>query len=230
MADLAPLKNLWSLSLNKYGSDECDRLRVGEIIMGGPAIRHPSRLYTQELSLRFMPQFASLEHLYASNAVLDAPSFDALSSQRQLRLVDLDGTNVRDEWLRPLASLELETLSLSDTAISNDALAVISTIETLEHLDIGRVPVTSDDLNRLVTLRQLRALHLDRVPHGSQLIDAICSLRQLEYLTITNSGLVDEDIVRLKKHPRLKTVDLSGNPVSSPGMHNLRTRAGELQL
>jgi Leucine-rich repeat (LRR) protein len=219
---LAPLGRLRRLTLDKNHWSSDDIVKALAEVAGENLDVELLGDCSRELQLNSMPAFPALQYVSATYSILDESSIEALARQEKLRTLRLIGTNVEDSWLRHFVGSKLDALSLSETDVSVEGLALIVNMPTLTELRMERMSMSGDDLSVVGKAKGLQVLTLDHTPFSKHLVEAVCSLSNLEYLQFTNSGLRDPDVARLKALPRLKTLDVTGNPVSTPMILDIR--------
>ena len=132
-----------------------------------------------------------------------------------LKSLDLGGANVPDDWLPMLSAMRLESISLSDTMVSAGGLIHLVSIHTLRELKAERIRMPREELSVFASMKSLNSLFLDRVGSACELIPHLKRLPSLTSLTITNSGLVDADVVDLLNAlPQLNFLNVEGNSIT----------------
>jgi hypothetical protein len=92
------------------------------------------------------------------------------------------------EGLSSLAKLELQSLNLADTKVTNKALIVLAKFQHLQSLDLSRTQVTSDGLKALAELPSLHTLGLGEVSMTDEGLKALSELRNLQSLNLYSLG------------------------------------------
>jgi len=95
----------------------------------------------------------------AETAVSDA-GLAQCANFRKLRGLRLNGTNVAGSGFCYLTKLPLSYLDLSRTKVTNDHIAELAAVTTLEYLDVTDTPVTPSGLDCLKFLPSLKTLRV----------------------------------------------------------------------
>jgi len=160
--------------------------------------------------------------------------------------VDLSGTKVTDDDLRPLSKLaELRTLNLHRTGISDAGVEHLQGLRRLTTLTIGDTRITNSGLKALTALPQLEliGLHGTRVNDGgvihlkafpqlkslflskSEVTDeglkTIKGLADLELLWLAESRITDAGLAQLAALPKLKSLSLPKTAITDEGLVHL---------
>lgn len=146
----------------------------------------------------------------------------ALAGLTELRSLDLSGARVSDEDLAPLAELtSLEALFLRNTPIGDDGLKHLAALEELRRLDLSGTRVTDSGMRVICRLSRLERLWLeDTQLRGDWLVHAR-SLPRLELLALSRSAIVEKNLVQLANLPSLSTLRLEDTAVTDAGLAHL---------
>jgi hypothetical protein len=139
--------------------------------------------------------------------IMDA-DLEHLESLPSLRHLALRGTAVTDEGLVHLAGLEqLQHLELRGTKVAGSGFGHLpSGLETLDLTDTG---VTEDALHRLPALPSLRALDLNRLALGDSACDALGRFPGLRHVELDGTGISDDGLRRLLDlNPAIERVEI----------------------
>jgi WD40 repeat protein len=147
---------------------------------------------------------------------------------KQLEMIDLVGSKVRDEDLPTLGEFkDLSQLFVPDTAITDAGLAHLSAFPKLTMLNLSGTKVTDEGLKSLSSLPKLRwlALHKTSVTEaGLKNLPAAMETLWLSWTKISEEGVKD-----LARFSTLRTLRLGGVPVTDAGLKNL-TPLKELRI
>jgi hypothetical protein len=115
----------------------------------------------EESGARVHGSFGNAEIVtFYSNDQFDSASLAELNKLPRLHTLRLRGVPVADEDLRHLEHLELTTLELEGTGITDGGLGSLSTLGRLRVLDLEDTGITDAGLNSLATLPSLRVVKL----------------------------------------------------------------------
>src|SRR5579884_2009167 len=91
-----------------------------------------------------------------SDAPVPEAALQAIKTLKNLQVLELAATGLRDEALKELAGLKkLETLDLSDTQVTDAGLVHLKGLTNLQSLDLWGTPVTDAGLKELRNLKSL---------------------------------------------------------------------------
>ncbi len=180
--------------------------------------------------LRFVPE---LRRLWLSGAEIKGPGVRHLASLKSLEELWLDET-VDGRGLLYLPSLpSLKSLILTDMRISDEALAAVKGLPSLELLRVVRTPITGtglkylrgtsvkdlnlsdtgvrEGLEHLAAMPELEALHLNRCRSARMAIADIGRVTQLKELWLKDANIIDADLQQLGALTNLETLSLADN-------------------
>jgi hypothetical protein len=127
-------------------------------------------------------------------AKLNAQAFDALSSLRALRELDLRGLPVTDAAVKQLSALPLRKLALSECKLGAKAFSAFGSMKSLRSLWLRQPTGYSDAmLAALAPADALQELTLESAtgaPHP-QTLAALAKLRSLRSLAVQKTGYQD---------------------------------------
>jgi hypothetical protein len=173
-----------------------------------------------------------LEEVYAQKAKAAAPGVAALAGLPKLAVLDLSGSPLGDDAVKPLAaSKTLKRLSLADTSVTLEAVPT-GGWAALEHLDLSGTPVTDAGLKALAGAPHLAELNLT----GTQVTDAglaaLSGLKALRMLKLGGTKVTGRGLDALEKLPLLEDLTLAGPQVDDAGFRRLGglTRLKKLDL
>jgi hypothetical protein len=154
---------------------------------------------------------------------LTADDLKALGRFRQVRILNLLGTQIGDADLKALAGLhEVQTLILAGNRLSDEALKELVGFERLERLNLGTTDVTGAGLGSLAALPQLHTLRL----YGTKITNAglkeLKSLKQLRILDLHLTKISDAGIKDLSQTHQLQTLFVAGADITEAGLAELR--------
>lgn len=208
--------------------------------------------YITDQELRLLAHFPEIEQLHFSGVehITDI-GLGSLASLPKLRsfhancLARIDGTFIKDwsqtdsleqltfwnmaqlkgENLAPLEKLsKLKSLTLmSCVYLDKTPLESVNLPPQLKELRIQYTPITDDALSRWLSQTLLRVLVLD-TPFSRQIAPELRQQTELSVLSITNSPLIDEDLMFLGRCPALYNVSIVGAPVEGAFLKRIPSR------
>ena len=153
---------------------------------------------------------------------VDDRTLQTLAELKGLRWLALTGTAVSDQGIASLTSLPtLERLWLGQTQITNSGLKHLAALPSLTHLAIEATPTSDQGLAFLVGLPKLKSLSL-----GSPLFTAF-GLRQLqraqlaEYLYLDRLPVDDNVLAAIGELSQIRTLSLRQTAITDNGLRSL---------
>lgn len=132
--------------------------------------------------------------------------------------------------LRVLTPLKaLARLDLSESNVSDAALAPLAELSKLEILDFSKTGVTDEGLRKLSKLRRLTRLNLTGTKVSSSSLPVLAEFRMLESLLLGGTGVADEGLEALGKLTALRTLSLAGTKVTDAGVAKLEPLTGSIE-
>ena len=183
------------------------------------------------------------EHYYNERGKLELISFagwdiDGLEMQKlarlsSLRSLDFTLTRISDEDLAMLASrdgggdglMNLHQLYLRSTPVSDDGLAVLGKMTSLQTLMLDNTEITDDGLVHLKNLTNLQTLILDNTEITDDGLVHLKNLTNLQLLVLANTEITDDGLVHLKNLTSLTSLNLNGTRITDAGLLHLEAIA-----
>lgn len=205
--------------------------------------------------LKFISKNSNLQHLSLRNCLLGSLHRDALA-QLTTKLpfsLNLADSDVTDESLINIKSLNVVHLNLSGTQISDQGLIYLSGHEHCQNLDLSYTQCSSNGLTDMVTSLPLQSLILRGTKLSEDALEAFGQCTQLTLLNLANTNVQDQWLSALSNAKELEYLilyrtdvtgitlgdltnlsylDLSFCPVDSKTIEqlNLLTNLASLQL
>ncbi|MEX2310666.1 MAG: hypothetical protein WD738_24075 [Pirellulales bacterium] len=188
----------------------------------------PSSLWSLDLtnsgitdeSLRFVARFANVQSLslandtYATgeripgrpqNQMSDA-GFAKLRGMRELRSIQLGGTDVTDECVTYLLLMpNLKCIYLDGTKITGSGISRLGTLKELWLLELNGCPISADGYKELGQLKNVRHLALCDVGMRDADLEELNKMWQLTSLFLWKSNVSEESLKRFSdEHPNCR--------------------------
>ena len=147
-----------------------------------------------------------------------------ISSAKQLRKLDLYGTNISDAGLVHVSKLgNLDSLNLGFChRLTNESVDSIVKLKRLKYLNLGFCRRISDAaLERLGALTELETLNLSLTSVGDNSLKQISMLKKLDALDLDGTAITNEGLKPLTTLPRLRSLRLIGTPISDNAIEHL---------
>jgi hypothetical protein len=165
IADLHKLPDLLDVYLNGAGvTDQCidDLLRISRL--------RTLSLYDTSVSadgLAHLSASRTLQHLMLRGPAISDAHLQQLERFPNLQFLQIHRALVTDDGIKPLGSIRLRKLDISDTRLGNASLEFAAKMPLLERLDIRQTLVTDDGIRHLRHLTSLTRLDLEINNHIS---------------------------------------------------------------
>jgi len=161
--------------------------------------------------------------LQIHQAVVRHDALAQVTCWEQLTALRMDGCDVRDEDLEPLArAANLRWVSLTREPIGNQAITHLRNSRRLRELHLGATNVTDAGLAELThfpELRELRLFQLAGVSDGGLVHVGNCS--ELRFLDLTSNAVGDKGMRELAKLPELRYLNVCKTMVTDEGLKHL---------
>jgi Leucine-rich repeat (LRR) protein len=168
--------------------------------------------------------FSGLQEVNFSCQKLSHETIAEIGDFPNLRILDLSLTNVTDAQLVILQKLPLlESLNLSQTAITSELGLWISHLTKLRYLLLSSTNVDDALISKINTLPNLKKLDLSDTQIGS--LGGIENCPALEEFWIPGTKINDHSIEYLLKIEHLKYLNATGTSMSAAGIDWLRSNS-----
>jgi hypothetical protein len=143
-----------------------------------------------------------------------------MAACHQLVTLTLYGPTVRDETIHGIREWPaLRHLQVIRAAITNAGLADVSTIPTLQSVDLwGAGNITDDGMLGLRSLENLQSLFIINAPITDRGMEACRAWKHLQRLRINSPEITDEGIQNLEGLTELQTVALQESAIRDPAI------------
>ena len=158
-----------------------------------------------------------------SGTEIDLNRLASLSKGPILRQLKLDGAPLSDEGLAMIASLSsLEELSLERCECSDRLFEVLADSKKLKRLRLRSLSLSDLGLVKLSALDRLELLEITDCTGFSQLgLESIASLTKLRSLTLSGQSVGDSVLLKLKSLSNITSLALRHAPISNEGFRVL---------
>jgi Leucine-rich repeat (LRR) protein len=241
----AGLPNLKKLSnLNALGVADTQVTRAGgeRLIADLPklGIQYPEDRKTQERAIPDDPKDAealrkikyvfcrpkkkgNIEVLVWTDAAPDRRDFSHLKGLHSVKRLWLSG-NFSDDDLAPIEGLKtLDDLDLSRTSVTDAGLAHLRGLTALRILHLTECKgVTDAGLVHLAGLMALERLYLDRTRIHGDGLKHLQGLKELRLLDVAYTQIDNDSLATVAMLRALDNLDVSGTGITDSGLHRLR--------
>lgn len=230
---LARLPNLDSLSFtssaisNQHVKELVVDLAVTSLSLFGPKVTDEACEYLRDLPLRslYLPRTGTtdfglqrlvtgcisgtLTSLSLFSTKISDYGISHLYNLTELETITLSGTNVSDFGIRQLP-LQIVSLDLANTAITDSCAAQIRRMVNLEFLNVQRTSIGSDFVEVVVALPKLSVVLLDNTHIDDRSCDFIVNSPQLKEISLHATNLTKKGKTRLRSASHSLTISTDG--------------------
>jgi hypothetical protein len=172
-------------------------------------------------SLALFPKIRQLR--LSQSAVTDRGLEKLLDSLPLLQLLYLDGTQISDNALAPVARLSrLERLNLAKTDVTDEGLQQLRGLTGLQELILASTAVTDDGLKTVGSLISLRELVLAHTSVGDPGLAHLEGLSELASLDLYGTRVTDAGLASLSGLVNLRRLSLKRTAVTDAGLVHLQ--------
>jgi hypothetical protein len=145
--------------------------------------------------------------------------------------VDLDGVGVTDDDLAQVAALgTLELLRVDGGEITADGLARLASLNRLEVLGLQNHRHIADGLIHLKRLDRLRSIVLRNTDTADEHVAVLGEIKSLENIDLVNTNITDAALLRLAELPHLKNLQINDTLVTDAGVSSLSDRRPDVRV
>ncbi len=156
-------------------------------------------------ALRNLRELKNLNDLALASTKVGDEGLQILSEFRSLKRLVLRDTEVTDEGLRFLRNLDLVSLDLDQTLISDKGVAHLKGLKRLQDLDLTDTVITDEALAHLSTCLNLNKLTLRKTSLTDASLKSLLQLRNLRELDIRETQISAQSVSQLKQaFPKLR--------------------------
>jgi hypothetical protein len=165
-----------------------------------------------------------------SSKGVSAAGFAALANAKKLSVLDISATLSGDSVTPTLARLPITKLEIYSTAFTDQGLAQVAQIATLQELNVSFTRVTGNGF-KVFRNHNLKSLSAGSTKFGVEGLAAIKGMKNLETLVLYQAGLVGtlKQMNVFGTFPNLKHLNLGKNGISDLGLKSLFVRCRELE-
>jgi hypothetical protein len=167
--------------------------------------------------IRAMSAFRDLRFLSAGRCSADDSAFDCLRNFPRLEHLTIQSKNITGTCLRQIVSSSLEWLVLRDCPIEDTAVLQLDTTLPIETLDLSNTRITDVALAHVVTLADLRVLAVEHTRikgHGFKNANS----RRLGQVNLSYTAVDDTTVPYLCELSSLSVCVLNGTAITNTGL------------
>lgn len=216
---LAQLKDLKVLDLRGNMEAGDLTLEVLSSLTNLKALKHRSTAVT-DYGLELLSENGSIENLLIQDFVISdasGPYLAKLLKLTQLEIIRCQGFG--NDGVKALAGMPLQRLTLRDLpVVADDAMLVFKDMPKLKRLYLHELGGVSDvGLKNLSSVESLETLDIWSIPQMTDAtVQVIASLPNLTELSIRSTAITDASIKTISQMPKLKRLTLKDNAAISP--------------
>jgi Leucine-rich repeat (LRR) protein len=188
--------------------------RLPEFVVLSLGDTHPQRIELQGLTGLAA---ADLRYTRADNRCIEQ-----LGESKQLRYLNLSGTDVTDNGLRLVARFEgLTSLDLEDNCLTDAGLAHLARLKNLQRLNLTGTLVTDEGLRHLSGMQRLELLYLGRTAVRGPGLKHLAGLPLLYKLSLGETGVTSDGLADLAKLRRQVWIRLSHTAIDDRALSHV---------
>jgi hypothetical protein len=141
---------------------------------------------------------------------------------REVKSIDLQNSDATNDLVAELSAIgTLEQLGLSQTRIDDRALPYVARLSQLKALDIGFSSITNEGLIHLAPLKDLVVLDLSVTKIDDDGLPALQQLNSLYQLDLYGTAVTDRGTAVLLELPLLAELDIANTQITDGGVATL---------
>lgn len=141
--------------------------------------------------------------------------------------VSAQGDRIGDADIARVASFpHVVDLYLKRTSVTDDGIAVISSLPTIRYLQLEGERITDKGLRVVSKVMSLESLILTGTQVTDHGVALLAGLPVLNHLGLQDTRITDAVVESLLQMKELESVDLCGTAITKQGVSRLRTRPG----
>jgi internalin A len=162
--------------------------------------------------------------VYLKSTTVTDRELDILTKLPQLADLNLRNTEISDVGAAHLSSIvSLQKLDLGYTLLADSALSKLTLLVNLRSLGLASTQVEGPGLAAIEGLTNLRELNVENSPLKNEGLDQIGKMTGLEALSIQYTQITDKGMPALAGLKNLKRLNLAGDDIRDAGLKGLST-------
>ncbi|MEM7438790.1 MAG: hypothetical protein AAF393_04260 [Pseudomonadota bacterium] len=162
---------------------------------------------------------------------LRLPDLDRLppdiSALQTLTNIDLEGTNITDDGLAPIAALKgLQILDLRRSKVTDAGLSHLSGLSGLRELYLRETGITDAGLSHLSGLSGMQTLYLSMTGITDAGLSHLSGLSGMQTLYLSMTGITDAGLSHLSGLSGMQRLYLTGTGITDAGLSHLSGLSG----
>jgi len=170
-----------------------------------------------------------LVRLEVGNMKIFEKDVRAISALKEIREVGLHDKTVTDATIADLGNAQLRRLDLSRTEITDEGLRRLASMEGLEYLDVSDTKITDSGLDVLTRMSRLTELRLRSTQITDRGIKMLAKCTNLEYLDLLETKVTYEGLPQLASLKRLRWLRIPRH-IGDEMAQNLRSQLPEAEV
>jgi len=147
-----------------------------------------------------------------------------LAYQNTLQSIHLSGRCVTDHVASIVPEFsQVQTVTLTDTDITDRGLAALATAPALKHLEVSNVNVALNSFEKLGAAKDLRSLQIRNADITAEMADALRQSKSLRKLKLYTCRISDPAMQGIARLPDLREIDLTSSDITDQGIQALAT-------
>ncbi|MBX3449970.1 MAG: hypothetical protein KF777_10445 [Planctomycetaceae bacterium] len=172
-----------------------------------------------------------IEEILAGGSQVTDNGLKQLSALPNLRTLDVLGTKVTNEGVASIAKItSLESLRFTGQQLKDDGAAELAKMPNLRKLYIDNVALSPTGWAAIGRIPSLEVLHVSHSSIGDAAMPLLCEAQNLKEFVLHYSGVSDVGVSYLGKLPHLQKLEISGCSVTGEGLLKAQSGSGLSQL
>ncbi|MDX1930538.1 MAG: protein kinase [Pirellulaceae bacterium] len=149
-------------------------------------------------SAREISELPAILLLDVNTSHIDDAALEAIDKLGSLRDLCLTNNTISDLGIAKLRNLKLYTLRLNETDVTDEAIAILSSMESLTTLDLAGTKITDACIEHLLKLKGLENINLENNKISAAALEKLVQLEYLDQIRIHGCGLSADEVRALK--------------------------------
>jgi hypothetical protein len=165
----------------------------------------------------------SLNLLDINTSLISDDALISIAKIKSLRDLCLTNNAITDSGIQHLKGMDIETLRLNETDVSDGCIDSLLELKSLKVLDLDSCSITDSGVSKLVEIPNLQMLNMNNLNVSLEAMSKLAELYELQDLKIHGVSLTPEEINELKSRLPFCKVDPDTIRFSERKAHNRKS-------
>lgn len=172
-----------------------------------------------------------IEEILAGGSQVSDQGLKVLTALPNLRTLDVQGTKVTNEGVASIAKItSLESLRFTGQQLKDDGAAELANMPNLRKLYIDNVVLSPTGWAAIGRIPSLEVLHIGHSSISDAAMPLLCEAQNLKELMLHHSPVSDVGISYIGKLPNLQKLEIAACSIGGEGLLKAQTGSGLSQL